>query len=74
MICVQSVSDGVLQVVNMASGDSCQFISLMEPSDLNTTVNYLDLPSSLSLIGAAAACYALVFVIKTVLGQLGYRG
>ena len=57
----------------MASGDSRQFISLLEPSDLNTTVNHLDLPSSLSLIELRRHVMT-AFVIKTVLGQLGYRG
>lgn len=73
MICAKSLSDGVLQVVSLAPGETCQFLSLLEQSDLNPTVNHLDLQSSFALIGAAASCYGLVFVIKAVAGQLGYR-
>ncbi|MDF5300171.1 hypothetical protein P3684_23685 [Vibrio parahaemolyticus] len=73
MICAKPL-DGYLQVVQLASNETCQFITLIEKTDLIDTVSYLDEASAFEIIGAAASLYALVFVIKMVLIQLGFRG
>ncbi len=72
MICVQAVND-VLQVVNLAAGESCPYISLYDSSDFANPDGVLTLANVASLAGAAAGLYGLVFVIKLVLSQLGFR-
>ena len=73
MICAKPL-DGYLQIVHLAPNESCQYITLIEQTDLIETVSYLDEASAFEIIGAAASLYALVFVIKMVLIQLGFRG
>ena len=72
MFCVNP-ENGYLAVKQLASDGSCQFTSLYSASDLaslNDQLTYLD---GAALIGAAFGCYAVTFVIKLVLQQLGYR-
>ncbi|HHI5020531.1 hypothetical protein FKN13_07395 [Vibrio sp. 2-2(9)] len=73
MICAKPL-DGYLQIVQLAPNESCQYITLIEKTDLIETVSYLDEASAFEIIGAAASLYALAYVIKMVLIQLGFRG
>lgn len=73
MICVQVLND-TLQVVNLAAGETCQYISLIQQTDFTEQENALDIQSVFALVGAAASAYGLVFVFNTVLTQLGLRG
>lgn len=72
MICVQSVND-VLQVVTLGSGESCPYISLYDATDLANNSGVLTLSDVGALVGAASGVYGLVFVIKLLLVQLGFR-
>lgn len=71
MICAQAV-DGFLQVVNLASGETCQYITLVEFSDVSGSEPLLTIDTVFELVGAAAALYVLVFVINTVLRLMGF--
>ena len=73
MICVQVLND-TLQVVNLAAGETCQYINLIQQTDFTEQENALDIQSVFALVGAAASVYGLVFVFNTVLTQLGLRG
>lgn len=72
MICAQAV-DGFLQVVSLASGESCQYLQLVEYSDAASGQSFLSMDGVLSLVAAAAGCYGLVFVVNTILYQLGFK-
>lgn len=73
MICAKPI-DGYLQIIQLAPNETCQFLKLMEHADFIEQVSYLDKTSSFEIIGAAASLYALTYVIKMVLIQLGFRG
>lgn len=73
MICVQVISD-TLQVVNLAAGETCQYISLIQQTDFTEQESALDTVTVFALVGAAASVYGLVFVFRTVLSQFGLRG
>lgn len=73
MICVKPL-DGHFQIIQLTPNETCQFITLIEKTDLINSVSYLDQVSAFGFIGAAASLYSLVFVIKMVLTQLGFRG
>ncbi len=72
MICVQVVNEA-LHIVNLASGESCPYISLYDATDFANSSGVLTLANVASLAGAAAGLYGLVFVIKLVISQLGFR-
>lgn len=73
MICAKPL-DGYLQIIQLTPDETCQFITLIEKTDLIQPVSYLDQASAFEIIGAAASLYALVYVFKMVLIQLGFRG
>jgi hypothetical protein len=72
MLCVNQ-ENGFLVSKAFAPDGTCAFTSLMTSSD---SVGMTDLISSSDtnlILAAVASCYGLVFVIKVILQQLGYR-
>ncbi|EGU40189.1 hypothetical protein [Vibrio scophthalmi] len=72
MICVQVVND-LLQVVPVATGETCQFINLIQQTDFTEQENALTVESVFALIGAAASIYGLTFTINAILIQFGFK-
>lgn len=73
MICAQLVND-TLKVIDLAPDESCQFIELLERSDLMTNEGFLTPEVVFQLLSAAIGLYGLVAVINFVLRLLGFKG
>lgn len=71
MICARSV-DGFLQIVSLSSGETCQYITLLELADISSNEPLLTIDSVGQLVGAAAGLYALVFIFNTILRLMGF--
>ncbi len=70
MICVQIVNEA-LQVMPVAAGETCQYINLIQQTDFTEQEAVFNAKNVFALVGAAASCYGLVFVIKIALAQFG---
>ncbi|GAD29674.1 hypothetical protein PLEI_1327 [Photobacterium leiognathi lrivu.4.1] len=66
MLCVKAVENNLLQVSNSVP---CDGYYLLAETDIQNT---LSAESVFALVGAAASLYALVYVIKFILKQLGF--
>lgn len=73
MICVQQNIEGLLEVIDLSPNEECQFIELVEQSQLDSPLTLLTPDVVGALFIAAAGLYALSFVFKMALQQLGYR-
>ncbi|MGF1845326.1 hypothetical protein L4C39_19465 [Vibrio clamense] len=73
MICAKVVSN-TLQVIDLAPGEACQFVTLLQQSDFANPEAFLTKEIVFTLLSAAAGVYGLVFVINISLRQLGFRG
>ncbi len=72
MFCVNP-ENGYLAVKALASDGTCQFTSLYTVQELAARSDQITPTVTASLIAAAAGLYGLVFVIRLILQQLGYR-
>lgn len=72
MFCVNP-ENGYLAVKQLAADGTCQFTSLYTANELTVVIDQLSQADVALVVAATATCYALVFVIKLVLQQLGYR-
>lgn len=72
MFCVNP-ENGYLAVKQLAANGTCQFTSLYTANELVVVSDQLSKADVALVVGSVAACYGLVFVIKLVLQQLGYR-
>lgn len=73
MICAQVIND-TLQVITLSPGEKCQAITLLEHSDFANPEAFLTPEVVFTLLGAAMGLYGLVYVYKTALHLLGFKG
>lgn len=73
MICARLDTNGYLQVIDLAPNETCQYLALVEQSQITNPPDYLTYSDVFQLFGAAAALYGLAFVINIILIQFGYR-
>jgi len=72
MFCVNP-ENGYLAVKQLAADGVCQFTSLYTANELTVVSDQISKADVAMIVGAVASLYGLVFVIKLVLQQLGYR-
>lgn len=72
MFCVNP-ENGYLAVKQLAADGVCQFTSLYTANELPIVSDQISKADVAMIVGAVASLYGLVFVIKLVLQQLGYR-
>lgn len=72
MLCVNP-ENGYLAIKAVASDGTCQFTSLYTVADMANMQDQISNQDIGFLLSAVIGAYALVFVIKLLLQQLGYR-
>ncbi|MEZ8122715.1 hypothetical protein AB4176_23980 [Vibrio splendidus] len=72
MFCVNP-ENGYLAVKQLAADGVCQFTSLYTANELTVVSDQISKSDVALIIGAVSGAYGLVFIIKLVLQQLGYR-
>ncbi|QFT09732.1 hypothetical protein [Vibrio sp. THAF190c] len=72
MFCVNP-ENGYLAVKQLAADGVFQFTSLYTANELTVVSDQISKADVAMIVGAVASLYGLVFVIKLVLQQLGYR-
>lgn len=73
MICVQQNADNSLSVIDLLPNENCQFLQLVEQSQLDSPATLLTPELVGALFLAAATVYGLSFVFNVALQQLGYK-
>ena len=72
MICAKPDVNGFLQLIPFNSPSECQYLLLVEQSQLDSPLTVLDAETVLAIWGVCSGLYALVYVFKLVAQQLGY--
>ncbi len=72
MLCVNP-ENGYLAVKAVASDGVCQFTSLYTATEFSQMTDQISDTDISLLLGAVIGLYGLVFIIKLVLQNLGYR-
>ncbi len=72
MICVNP-ENGFLAVKNLSPDGNCQFMSLYTVQEMASLADQIRPSDTALILGSVAGVYTLVFVIKLILQQLGYR-
>ncbi|CCO41390.1 hypothetical protein [Vibrio nigripulchritudo] len=73
MICVEVLSDMTLLVHQLSAGESCQYIELVEQSQLDKPTSYLTVKDMLAFVGACVGLYGLAFCFNLLLQNLGFK-
>jgi len=73
MVCAEVLPDMTLLIHDLAVGETCQFVQLVEQSQLDQPRSYLTIRDGLALIGAAASLYGVSFSFNVLLQQLGFK-
>ncbi|MEZ9204917.1 hypothetical protein AB4151_21410 [Vibrio splendidus] len=72
MLCVNP-ANGVLVIKDFNPDGTCAFTALMTASDGVELVDVISASETSLILASVATAYGLVFVIKLILQQLGYR-
>jgi hypothetical protein len=70
MICAQLLGDNTLRAVDLSIGEECQYLQLVEQSQLTEFESVLSYSEFGLLFTAAVGLYALSFVVNMVLRQI----